>query len=103
MNLESIGISLSRQLTTKALIRLCGSAQADLRLAFVVRIGIKQGVSWHDSYACEPGHEKMCLMSYAKNKSADQPAHPCSLIRAFVIHCLDSVISLDSIAKISRL
>ena len=22
----------------------------------------------------EPGHEKMCLMSYAKNNGADQPA-----------------------------
>ena len=51
----------------------------------------------------EPGHEKMCLMSYANNKGADQPGHPLSLISAFVIHCLDSIISLDSIAEISRL
>ena len=48
----------------------------------------------------EPGHERMCLMSYANNKGADQPTHPYS---AFVIHCLDSIISLDSIAEISRL
>ena len=51
----------------------------------------------------EPGHEKMCLMSYANNKGADQPAHPRSLISVFVIRCLDSIISLDSIAEISRL
>ena len=52
----------------------------------------------------EPGHEKMCLMSYANNKGgADQPAHLRSLISAFVVRCLDSIISLDSIAKISRL
>ena len=51
----------------------------------------------------EPGHEKMCLMSYANNKGADQPAHPCSLISAFVVCYLDSIISLDSIAEISRL
>ena len=51
----------------------------------------------------EPGHEKMCLMSYANNKGADQPAHPHSLISAFVVRCLDSIISLGSIAKISRL
>ena len=51
----------------------------------------------------EPGHEKMCLMSYAKNKGTDQPAHPRSLISAFIVHCLDSIISLDSIAEISRL
>ena len=51
----------------------------------------------------EPGHEKMCLMPYAKNKGTDQPANPRSLISAFVVRCLDSIISLDSIAEISRL
>ena len=54
-------------------------------------------------YRNEPVHEKMCLMSYANNKGADQPAHPRSLINAFVVRCLDSIIPLDSIAKISRL
>ena len=24
----------------------------------------------------EPGHDKMCFMSYANNKGADQPVHP---------------------------
>ena len=33
-------------------------------------------------------------VSYANNKGADQPAHPRSLINAFVVRCLDSVISL---------
>ena len=51
----------------------------------------------------EPGHAKMCLMSYANNKGADQPAHPRRLISAFVVRCLDSITSLDSIAEISRL
>ena len=51
----------------------------------------------------EPGHEKMCLMSDVNNKGTDQPAHPRSLISAFVVRCLDSIISLDSIAEISRL
>ena len=37
------------------------------------------------------------------NKGPDQPPHPRSLISAFVVHCFDSIISLDSIAKISRL
>ena len=54
-------------------------------------------------YMTEPGHEKTYHMSYANNKGADQPAHPRSLISAFVVHCLDSIISLDSIAEISRL
>ena len=51
----------------------------------------------------EPGHEKMCLISYANDKGADQPAHPRSLISAFVVRCLDSIISLNFIAQISRL
>ena len=51
----------------------------------------------------EPGHEKMCLMSYANNKGADQPAHLHSLISAFVVRCLYSIIALDSIAEISTL
>ena len=46
---------------------------------------------------------RKCLMSYANNKGADQPVHPRSLISAFVVHCLDSMVSLDSIAEISRL
>ena len=45
----------------------------------------------------------MRLMSYANNKGADQPAHPRSLMSAFFVLCLDSIISLDSIAEIPRL
>ena len=51
----------------------------------------------------EPGHEKMCLMSYANNKGADQTARMRSLISAFVVRLLDCIISLDSMAEISRL
>ena len=42
-------------------------------------------------------------MSYANNKGADQPAHPRSLISAFVVRCLDSVMSLVSVTKIASL
>ena len=35
-------------------------------------------------------------MSYANNKGADQPAHP-------LVHCLDNVMSLVSVTKISSL
>ena len=42
-------------------------------------------------------------MSYSNNKGADQPAHPCSLISVFVVRCLDSVMSLVSVTKISSL
>ena len=43
------------------------------------------------------------FMSYANNKGADQPAHPRSLISAFVVRCLDSIIPLVSISEISSL
>ena len=42
-------------------------------------------------------------MSYANNKGADQPAHPRSLISAFVVRCLNSIISVVSISEISSL
>ena len=42
-------------------------------------------------------------MSYANNNGADQPAHPRSLISAFVVRCLDSIMSLVSVTKISSL
>ena len=52
----------------------------------------------------EPGHEKTCLTSYTNNKGADQTAHPPrSLISTFVVCCLDSVMSLVSVTKISSL
>ena len=42
-------------------------------------------------------------MPYVNNKIADQPAHPHSLISAFVVHCLDSIIPIVSISKFSSL
>ena len=49
----------------------------------------------------EPCREKTCLW-HANNKGADQPAHSRSLISAFVVRCLDSIIPLLALAKISR-
>ena len=43
------------------------------------------------------------FIPYANNNWADQPAHPCSLISTFVVHCLDSIIPLVSITEISSL
>ena len=42
-------------------------------------------------------------MPYANNEGADQPMHLRSLISSFVVHCLDSIIPLVSVPKISRL
>ena len=43
------------------------------------------------------------LKPYGNNKDSDQPAHLRSLISIFVVHCLDSIIPIDSICKNSRL
>ena len=43
------------------------------------------------------------VLPYANKKGADQPAQPRSLISAFIIRCLDSIIPLVSISKISSL
>ena len=53
-------------------------------------------------YLNEPGHEKMYLMPYTDNKGTDQPAHPHSLISAFVVRCQDRMIPLVYISEISR-
>ena len=39
-----------------------------------------------------PRREKTCLWRFANNIGADQPAHSCSLISAFVIRFLESII-----------
>ena len=39
-----------------------------------------------------PQREKTCLRGFANNTGADQPAHPRSLISAFVIPFLESII-----------
>ena len=51
---------------------------------------------------CGPGHAKTCLMTYANNKSADQPAHQRSLISTFLVRCLDSMICILALSKVSR-
>ena len=41
------------------------------------------------------------FMPYA-NKGTDQPAHPRRLISAFVVRCLDSIMPILAISKVSR-
>ena len=48
----------------------------------------------HETESC---HEKSCLMPYANNKGADQPAHLCILISAFVVRYIDSIIPILAI------
>ena len=51
----------------------------------------------------EPCHEKNLFILYANNKCADQPAHPRSLISAFVVRYPYSIIPLVSISEIASL
>ena len=39
--------------------------------------------------------------AFVNNKDTDQPAHPCRLIRALVIRCLESIISKLATSEIS--
>ena len=59
-------------------------------------------LQWYVNVKWAPSWENQFL-PYANNKGADQPGHLRSLISAFVVRCLDSIISLDSIAEISSL
>ena len=38
-----------------------------------------------------PRHERTCLWGFVNNTGTDQPAHPRILIKAFVIHFLESI------------
>ena len=49
-----------------------------------------------------PRREKTCLRGFANNKGADQPAHPRSLISAFVFRLFESTISRPATSKVSN-
>ena len=48
-----------------------------------------------------PQHKKTCLRGFANNTGADQPAHPRSLISAFMISILESTIPKLATSEIS--
>ena len=47
-----------------------------------------------------PPREKTCLLRFVNNKGADQPVHLRSLISAFAIYLLESIISRLATSKI---
>ena len=49
-----------------------------------------------------PQSEETCLLGFESNKGTDQPVHPHSLISAFVIHLLESIISILATTEISN-
>ena len=52
-------------------------------------------------FANGPRREKTCLQRFANNKGADQPAHPHSLVSAYVIRFFESTISKLATSEIS--
>ena len=48
-----------------------------------------------------PRREKTCLRGFANNTGADQPAHPRSLISAFVVRFLENFICKLATGEIS--
>ena len=68
-----------------------------------IRLRLYCGVK-HMRCACPTNgsrREKTCLRRFANNKGADQPAHPRSLISAFVIRLLESTTSRLITSEIS--
>ena len=51
----------------------------------------------------ESRHEKTLVFAYAKDKDADQPANPCSLIIVFVNRCLDKTIYIRNCKPLTRI
>ena len=54
-----------------------------------------------DTVSFGPRREKTCLRWFANNKGANQPVHPRSLISAFVIRLLESIIYRLATSEIS--
>ena len=65
--------------------------------------GIDQlkAIPWLYHFLIGPRREKTCLRGFANNKGADQPAHPRSLISAFVVRFLKNVICKLATGEIS--
>ena len=70
-----------------------------MEYSFLVKFCIRSVVQYNNN---NPRREKTCLRGFANNTCADQPAHPRSLISAFVIHLLESIISRLATDEISN-
>ena len=56
----------------------------------------------YSNFTYGPRREKTCLKGFANNTGADQPAHPRSLISAFVIRFLKNIVSRLASSEISN-
>ena len=108
MSLENLSSGMCNQVTLKM---ACSSVEARrsfeiLDIASMDIIPSMKRITDVQADLClcgfGPGHAKTCLMPYANNKGADQPAHPRSLISTFVVRCLNSLVCILAIPKVSR-
>ena len=73
--------------------RYCSTHNCSARILEVLQL-MKQCINWAESW-------ENLFMPYANNKGANQPAQPRSLISAFVVRCLDCIISLVCTSEFS--
>ena len=66
------------------------------------QLGRKRGnFVWEFQFLYRPRHAKVCRMTYVNTKGADQTVLPHSLIIAFVVRCLDSMVYILVKSKVS--
>ena len=70
-------------------------------MTFFIILGPNHKGIFSSTCVIGPRREKTCLRGVANNTGADQPAHPRSLISAFVIRVLKSTISKLATSEIS--
>ena len=75
---DGIGLEYAKELAQRSMSIVLISRNPDK----LKKAAIEIGLSFHILYG--PRCEKTCLRRFANNKDADQPAHPSSLISAFI-------------------
>ena len=94
------GINVHGQNWSWSAILVCSTTAFKLKYVSFNQFYTKISMCTALVYDAGPRHAKMCLMPYANNKGADQPAHPRSLISTFVVRCLDSRICILAISNV---
>ena len=88
----------------KMMFLSCHELLSPLKHFILICNNKKHNLKYFDSpvtFLFEPRREKTCLRVFANNTGADQPAHPRSLISAFVIRVLESTIFKLATSEIS--
>ena len=76
-------------------MRQCWVSCLSSHIILCCLVKVEQGMQYG------PRREKTCLREFVNNTGADQPVHPSSLISAFVIRFLESIICNLATGEIS--